>query len=187
MAECFLDSGMRRKDEFIEKHYEDCFMSAIVEKGKLVSITYRILDEKGGVVEQSDIPIDYVHGQDDRMFPKVLEALEGKTMGDEIRVMLTAEEGFGLPDPNLIIVDDIENAPPEFQVIGARPTFQNEHGETMEMVVTKIEDGKITVDGNHPFAGKAVTFLLNVMSVRDPADVEDVQEIIASEGPTTLQ
>lgn len=162
-------------------------MSAMVEKGKQVSITYRILDENDNLVEQSDIPIEYVHGYDDRMFPKVLDALEGKAMGDKVRVTLTAEEGFGLPDPNLIITDDIDNAPSEFQIVGARPTFQNEEGETMEMTVTKIEDGKITVDGNHPFAGKTVTFLLNVIAVKDAGDIQDVQEIITSEGPSTLQ
>ena len=43
----------------------------IVTKNKVVSITYRILDEQGQLVEQSDIPLDYVHGADNDMFPKV--------------------------------------------------------------------------------------------------------------------
>ena len=129
-------------------------MSQQIQNNKQVSITYSILSEQGEVLEQSDLPIDYVHGVDDRIFPKIMAALKGKVIGDVVEVTLLPEEGFGQPDPSLLFVDNIDNAPPEFRVIGARPAFQNENGETMEMVVTKIEDGKITIDGNHPFAGK---------------------------------
>lgn len=160
-------------------------MSQKIQKDKLVSITYRILNEQGEAVEKSALPIDYVHGVNERMFPKITQALEGKVIGDEVCVTLSPEEGFGLPDPELIIVDDLNNAPPKYRVIGAKPTFQNEHGDSMEMVVTKIEDGKITVDGNHPFAGKTMTFLVSVIGVRDAGD--DVASGVNAPGPTTLQ
>ena len=52
-------------------------MSQKIQKDKLVSVTYRILNEDGEVVEHSYIPIDYIHGVDDRMFPKIIETLEG--------------------------------------------------------------------------------------------------------------
>lgn len=157
-----------------------------IQKNKLVSITYRILDEQGEVLEQSNTLIDYVQGVDDRMFPKMVEALEGKTIGDEVRVTLLPEEGFGQEDPNLIITTPIDNAPEKYRVIGARPTFQNEQGGTMEMTVTKIEDGKITVNGNHPFAGKTVTFSVTVVGVRDPEE-GDAMDFSHSEIPPTVQ
>jgi FKBP-type peptidyl-prolyl cis-trans isomerase SlyD len=159
-------------------------MSQKIQKNKLVSITYRILNEENEVLEQSDTPIDYVHGIDGRMYPKIIEALEGKEIGDEVCVVLSPEEGFGVPDPELIIVDDINNAPPEYRVIGAKPTFQNANGDSLKMVVTKIEDGKITVDGNHPFAGKTMTFLVEVIGVRNP---DDAPVAVNTPGPTTLQ
>ena len=160
-------------------------MAHNIGKDKLVSITYRISDEEGKIVEQLGIPIDYVHGVDDHIFPGIIRELEGKVIGDEVLVVLSPEEGFGIPDTELIIVDDVDNAPPEYRVIGAIPTFQSENGDRMEMVVTKIGDGKITVDGNHPFAGKTMTFLVNNVGVRDIGG--DVAAGINTPAPTTLQ
>jgi len=159
-------------------------MSQKIQKNKMVSISYRILNEEGEVVEQSDIPIDYIHGADGRMFSKIIVELEGKKIGDEVRVTLSPEEGFGMPDPELIIVDDINNAPPRYRVVGARPTFKSANGDSLEMVVTKIEDGKITVDGNHPLAGKILTFVVEVIGIRDANDGEVGANTSA---PATLQ
>ena len=144
----------------------------IVTKHKVVSITYRILDEKGELVEQSDIPIDYIHGTENDMFAKVEQALEGKTVGDTVEVVLPPEDGFGHADPNMTFTDDIENVPPEYRHVGARPMFQNEHGDVTEFFVSKIENGKLTVDGNHPFAGKTMTFTVDVVAIRDATEEE---------------
>jgi FKBP-type peptidyl-prolyl cis-trans isomerase SlyD len=162
-------------------------MSQIVEKFKVVSITYRILDTGGEVVEQSDLPVDYVHGVENAMFPKIEQALEGKGVGDTVEVTLPPEDGFGYPDENLIFIDELDNAPPEFRRVGARPTFQNDQGETVEMVVTKIEDGKITIDGNHPFAGQTMTFSVTVAGIRDATEAEAGGGIPQPPGPYTLQ
>lgn len=143
-----------------------------VEENKVVSLTYVIVDESGAVLEQYDIPISYVHGNNSNMYPKVAEALEGKKVGDEIEVSLSPAEGFGERDPSLTFSDDIENVPPEYRKLGAEATFQNEHGESITMTVVKMENGKIMLDGNHPFAGKTVTFKLRVMEIRDATEVE---------------
>ena len=153
-----------------------------IEKNKVVSITYRILDEKGEVVEQSDIPIDYIHGVDGRLFEKIEAALDGKTVGDSIDVSLSPTEGFGEHDPSLTFTDDIENVPHEYRHVGAKPTFQNEHGDVQEFVVSKIENGKLTVDANHPFAGKTVTFKIDVVSIR-PATQADLEAVHAVHSP----
>lgn len=144
----------------------------IITKGKVVSITYRIFNEQGDVVEQSDIPLDYVHGTDNDMFAKVESALEGKTVGDSVEVVLPPEEGFGYPDPSLTFTDDLENVPPEYRHVGARPMFQNEQGDVTEFIVSNIENGKLTVDGNHAFAGKTMTFKVDVMAIRDASAEE---------------
>ena len=143
-----------------------------VTKGKVVSITYRIFNEQGDLVEQSDIPVDYVHGADNDMFAKVENALEGKTVGDTVDVVLPPEAGFGFPNPSLTFTDDLENVPPEFRHVGARPMFQNEQGEVTEFVVSKVENDKVTVDGNHPFAGKTMTFKVDVVAIRDATEEE---------------
>ncbi|NNF95495.1 MAG: peptidylprolyl isomerase [Halobacteria archaeon] len=143
-----------------------------VENNKVISLTYVIVDESGAVLEQYDLPISYVHGNTSSMYPKVAEALEGAKVGDEIEVSLTPAEGFGERDPSLTFSDAIDNVPPEYRHIGAEATFENEQGESITMTVVKIEDGKIMLDGNHPFAGKTVTFKLRVKEIREASEAE---------------
>ena len=157
-----------------------------VTKNQVVSITYRILDDKGEVVEQSDIPVDYIHGVKNEMFKKVEQALEGKQVGDTVEVVLSPDEGFGHHDANMTFTDDIDNVPPEYRQVGARPMFQNENGDTTEFVVTKIENGKLTVDGNHPFAGKTMTFKVYIVAIR-PASESELSGGLVSSAPQMLQ
>jgi len=145
----------------------ETIIEPIIEKNKFVSFTYRILDASKTVIEQSDIPMEYYHGIDNAMFEKIENALAGKKTGDRIEVTLPSEDGFGQPDPDLIFTDDINNVPEEFRHLDARPMFQNDKGDTREMVVTKIKDNIITIDGNHPYAGKTVTFVIDIISIQD--------------------
>lgn len=143
---------------------------------KHVTLTYRITDADGLVLEQNDIPVSYIHGGHSELFEKIERALEGKAAGDRVSVTLAPHEGFGEHDPNLTFTDDIENVPHEFRHLGAQVEMQNEAGEVRTFVVTRIENGQLTVDCNHPFAGKTVHFEVDVQSVRD-ATPEELREI----------
>ena len=57
-------------------------------------------------------------------------------------------------------------------VFDAEVQMQNESGEAKTFYVTKIEDQKLTVDGNHPLAGKALKVQVKILEVRD-ATIED--------------
>ena len=144
-----------------------------VEKHKVVSFTSSILDEKGVVVEQNDVPMEYVHGADSSDFSGDMKAMEGAKIGDTIDIELTPENGFGEIDPSKRFRDKIENVPPEFQTIGTEASFQNDKGETLTMKVVAVENGEVFLDGNHPFAGKTMTFRIKVLDIRD-ATVEEV-------------
>lgn len=151
-------------------------MSELIAPFKFVTLTYRILDAEGLVLEQNDIPVSYIHGGHSELFAKIERALEGKAAGDRVSVDLAPHEGFGEHDPNLTFTDDLENVPPEFRHVGAQVEMQNEAGETRTFVVTRIDNDQLTVDCNHPFAGKTVRFEVDVQSVRD-ATPEELREI----------
>jgi FKBP-type peptidyl-prolyl cis-trans isomerase SlyD len=93
-------------------------------------------------------------------------------VGDVVDVSLTPEEGFGAHDESLTYTDDIENVPPEFRRVGAEVEMMNDQGDARKFLVTRIEDGKLTVDGNHPMAGKIITFHIKVVDIRDATDEE---------------
>jgi FKBP-type peptidyl-prolyl cis-trans isomerase SlyD len=142
-------------------------MTNTIKRDKFVSLTYTITDENNDIVERIDMPVNYIHGRDSQIIEKIEKTLEGCAQGDEISVELSPEEGFGEHQPELTFTDDLENVPHEFRHIGAEVEFQNDKGESRMFRVSRIEDGKLTVDGNHPFAGKVITYNVKVNEVRD--------------------
>ena len=140
---------------------------------KLVAITYSIQDEEGNVLEHSDMPISYIHGGRSDLFEKIESALEGRKQGETVEVTLTPEEGFGEHDPSLTFTDNLDNVPEQYRQLGAEVEMRNDLGESRMFYVTNIENGRLTVDGNHPFAGKTLLFVVKVMDVRD-ATTEDI-------------
>jgi FKBP-type peptidyl-prolyl cis-trans isomerase SlyD len=145
----------------------------IIQPGKYVALTYAILDEKGQVVEQHDMPLGFVYGSDTELIGGMDKAVVGRRAGDQVEVQVPPEQGFGDRDPSLTFTDKIENVPPQFRQVGAEVQMQNEKGETRSFFVTRIEDGQVTVDGNHPLAGKVLTVRVTIEEVRDAKPGEE--------------
>jgi FKBP-type peptidyl-prolyl cis-trans isomerase SlyD len=165
---------------------QEVSMSPVVERNKVVVVTYRLRNQQGEVVDIRDLPVAYVHGSGADLLPKVEEALEGRRVGERVTVTLAPEESFGRHDPGLTFTDDVENVPPELRRLGARLEAQNARGEILTFVVTRIEDGKLTVDANHPLAGQTITFDVKVEDVRD-ATADEIRAGRPGHGPVTLQ
>ena len=133
-----------------------------------VSFTYTILGEQGDILERSDLPMQYVHGAGSELLPKLERALEGKRVGDKIEVWLSPEEGFGPRRPELTFTDALENVPPQFRYLGAVIEMQNDRGEARQFTVTQINASTLTIDGNHPFAGKRLRYLVEITAIESP-------------------
>ncbi len=143
-----------------------------VTQNKLVYITYSILDERGMVVEQHDLPVGYVQGANSGILPAIESAVAGRKIGERIEIKLAPEDGYGLRDESLVFTDDIDNVPPQFRRVGAEVMFENKSGENKVFYVTSIDDGKLTLDGNPSLAGQTVTCLVNVMDIREATPEE---------------
>ena len=142
-------------------------MSDKITHNKFVSLIYTITDEENNILERIDMPIQYIQGAKSQVIEKIEIALDGHRVDDLVQVTISPEEGFGAHQPELTFSDDINNVPPQFHSIGAEVEFQNDQGESKVFRVTEIADGKLTVDGNHPFAGKTITYNITVKEVRD--------------------
>ncbi len=151
-------------------------MSETISINKFVELTYRIIDQSNGeVIEQVEEPLGYVQGDNSLLFNQVTKELEGKCVGDEVEILLKAEDAFGKKADELIFTDDINNVPMEYRFIGASVTMQNDKGGTKDFIVSSIEDGKLTIDGNHPLAGKDIIFYVEILSIRDATADEIIE------------
>ena len=146
-----------------------------IKLGKFVSLTYSISDTDGNMLEHNDLPVSYIHGGDQELLGGMDRAVSGKSAGDEVEVEVPPERGFGPHDPNLTFTDEMDNVPPQFRHVGAEVQMKNEAGEVKTFFVTKIEDGKLTVDGNHPMAGKTLRVNVKILEVRDATEADQKQ------------
>jgi FKBP-type peptidyl-prolyl cis-trans isomerase SlyD len=148
-------------------------MSDTIEDEKFVELNYKVVDDKtGDVLVTVDYPLGYVHGVNDVMSEDVSKHLYGKKAGDIIEVPIDTTLLYGERDESLVFTDAIENVPEEYREIGMTIYMQNEKGEQKGFIVTRFDDKTLTVDGNNPLCGRDVTFVLEVLTVRDATDEE---------------
>ena len=140
----------------------------------VASFHYTLTNDAGEVLDTSRgrEPLAYLHGAGN-IVPGLEQAMEGRGVGDSFTVDVAAADGYGEHHPGLV-----QDVPLQaFQGVprveaGMRFTAQTPQGEH-SVVVTKVEDGMVTVDGNHPLAGKALHFAIEVVDVRE-ASLEEV-------------
>ena len=149
---------------------------------KAVHFTYFINDEHGKQLERSDIPIGYIHGANSPILPRIGESLGGHKVGDVVEITVSPEQGFGPHLEEMTFTDEINNVPPEFRQIGAQVEMQNDNGDVRPFRVARMEDGKLTLDGNHPLAGKTLTFTVAITEIRD-ASTEEISSGQLADGP----
>ncbi len=148
-------------------------MSDFIEDNKFVELNYKVIDNKtGDVLVTVEYPLGYVHGANDVMSEQVTKELYGKKVGDIIEVPVDTKLLYGERDESLVFTDRIENVPEEYREIGMTITMENEKGETKSFIVTRFDDRTLTVDGNNPLCGREITFVLEVLSIRDATDEE---------------
>lgn len=145
-----------------------------ITDGTVVSMEYALRDDEGSIIDQSQPgqPLAYLHGHKN-IIPGLEAALQGKEAGDQVEVKVSPEEGYGEPNPALeqVVPKDrfqgIENIEEGMQ-------FQASTDQgPVSVRVVKVEDEDVTVDGNHPLAGKHLNFNVTVQDVR-PATEEEI-------------
>jgi len=140
----------------------------------VASFHYTLTDDAGTVLDSSagHDPLTYRHGVGN-IVPGLEKAMEGRVAGDKFDVVVSPEEGYGVPNDMLIQVVPRE----AFQGVDSVEVGMQFQAHTpqgpISVVIAKVEDGMVTVDGNHPLAGKALHFAIEVVDVRE-ASLEEV-------------
>ena len=144
-----------------------------IEDHKVVTLHYTLTDNEGAVIDKSeDGSFAYLHGARN-IIPGLENALTGKTAGDELSVVVSPEEGYGLRNESMIqevarsmFEDDSQIA------VGMQFHAQGPNGEMLVVTVKEINDDSVVVDGNHPLAGVELNFDVKVVEVRDASQEE---------------
>ncbi len=145
-----------------------------IAKNTVVTVHYKLSDAQGTLIEDGQEPMVYLHGGYENTLPKIEEALEGKTAGFDITIQVEPEDAFGEYDADLVKVEERKNLPTPLEVgmqFEGTPDGDDD-GDALVFTVTDVADDKVVLDGNHPLAGMALRFTLNVADVRAATDEE---------------
>ncbi len=146
-----------------------------IEKNTVVSLQYELTGADGELLEKTRDPVSYLHGGYDGIFPAVEESLHGKNVGDRCVVEMKPDDAFGEYEHDLVRVEPRSMFPPNvavgMQFEGGAEGDDDE--DYMLYTVVEVTDKEVTVDGNHPLAGKALRFDCTVANVR-PATQEEI-------------
>ncbi len=146
-----------------------------IAKDTVVTLHYKLSDAQGNLIEKSSEPMVYLHGGYGNTLPKIEAALDGKPVGTQTELQVEPEDAFGDYDAELVKVEPRNLFPEDLEVgmqFEGSPDGGDAHAEMRVFTVTDIADGKVVLDGNHPLAGMALRFALDVIEVRKASDEE---------------
>jgi FKBP-type peptidyl-prolyl cis-trans isomerase SlyD len=144
-----------------------------IEKHAVVTLAYTLKDANDRIIDQSDDgSFCYLHGASN-IIPGLENALTGKAAGDELTVSVPPEEGYGAHDVEKTQAVPREMFPVEEEIVaGMQFHAQGPDGHQLVVTVVKVEDDRVTVDGNHPLAGVQLNFDVKVLEVREATGEE---------------
>ena len=148
----------------------------MIKQHSVVTMHYELKDAEGEVLDSSagQEPLTYLHGAGN-IIVGLEEELLGKTVGDDVLAVIAPEKGYGEPVEALIQTVPKEAFGEELDKIEVGMRFQAETEQgPVPVVVTEMDAETVTVDGNHPLAGKELHFNVNIAEVRD-ASAEEIE------------
>jgi FKBP-type peptidyl-prolyl cis-trans isomerase SlyD len=153
-----------------------------ITKNKHVTLEYKLRNDEGTVLDSTKDrdPFTYVHGTDS-ILPTLEQFLTGKSPGEEVTIRIPSEQAYGERKKSLVFTtsmdsfNDADNIGP-----GTKVRVRTPSGEQI-LMITKIENDRVTMDGNHPLAGVNLNFEVNVLGVRDCTKEELNQATVSPE------
>lgn len=143
-------------------------MSKTAKAGNTVTIHYTGTLEDGSVFDTSDgdEPIEFTIGEHE-VIGGLEDAVVGMAVGDKKKATIPADGAYGEREEDLIfeVARSSIQAGQEVEV-GDSVRVQLPDGQTAAMQVAAVDEGSITLDANHPLAGKTLIFDVELVSIR---------------------
>jgi FKBP-type peptidyl-prolyl cis-trans isomerase SlyD len=148
-------------------------MSDKIQNEKAVSLAYTLTVD-GEVVEEwtAAEPFEYLHGAEN-IVPGLEAALDGKTVGDKVEITISPADGYGEYDAEDFEMFDKADLGDEAE-IGMAVMLEDEEGFLFEGLITEVNGDQVKVDFNHEMAGKTLSYVVEVVSIRD-ADADELE------------
>lgn len=145
-----------------------------IEKNNVVAIEYTVMDSKTNEVVDTNVdgqPLEFIVGAN-QIIPGLESKLVGLNKDDKSDIIVAPEDGYGVYN------DEAVQTLPKEQFVDVELTKgmtlygSGENGETVQVVVKDFNDEEVTIDYNHPLAGKTLMFTVQILDIRDATSEE---------------
>ena len=97
------------------------------------------------------------------------DGLLGMTLGQKKTVEIPVDDAYGPADPQMVMEFPIDRFPEDMKPeVGMQLTMTNESGQNFPVVIAEVKEGTVMLDGNHPLAGEALVFDLELVDIVAP-------------------
>ena len=145
-----------------------------VSEQKVVTMNYEVADDQGQLIDRSEEggPLAYIHGNG-QLIPGLETALEGRGKGDKVAVDVPPEQGYGERDEEGVQTVARNQFDDSVEIeVGMQFEAQDDDEGHQIVTVVAVDGENITLDTNHPLAGKNLCFEVEILDVRDASTEE---------------
>lgn len=140
----------------------------IVKRNKIVFLDLTVRDAEGHIVDSTTPSgeFSYLHGRGN-LIPALENAVEGQSAGFSATVTVSPADAFGEYQEDLITTVPVNSFSNDVILRpGEQVQFQGPDG-LVAMTIREVNEELVVLDGNHPLAGKTLTFDVTVKAIRD--------------------
>lgn len=135
----------------------------VVDVGDTIAVHYVGTLDDGSQFDSSrerGEPLEFTVGSG-QVIPGFDDAVLGLAVGDVNTVTISPDQAYGQVDPEAVIEFPIEEVPEEFRVVGSQVLL----GNSLPATVIEVTEDTVTIDANHPLAGQALTFEIEIVEI----------------------
>jgi len=156
---------------------------AVEAQNSVVGIEYEV--KEAGASEIVDTnkgaqPLEFITGKG-HIIPGLENALVGMSEGESADILVKAADAYGELNPEAVQTLPVEQFEGVDLQEGMTLYGQGEEGQTVQVTVKSFNDKEVTIDFNHPLAGKDLMFSVTVLSSRDATEEEAASGVVGGE------
>ena len=142
-------------------------MNQAAKAGDTVQVHYTGKLDDGSVFDSfaGRDPLEFTVGAG-QVIPGFEQAVEGMAVGLTKTVTIPSAEAYGERVAEAVLQVPREQLPPDLEPeVGQQLVMQSRDGRQIPIVVVEVTEDSITIDANHPLAGRDLTFEIELVSV----------------------
>ncbi len=141
---------------------------SIAKAGDTVAVHYTGKHTDGSIFDSSEgrTPLEFQIGSG-MVIKGFDDGVTGMSIGDKKTIVIPAAEAYGEHSPENTVSIERSQIPSHIELaLGASLNMHQDGGQVFEVVITDLTETHVTLDANHPLAGKDLTFDLELVSIQ---------------------